>query len=205
MHEYILKSRRKNTSKKYLYFFNRGAKFISSKQKPAILANPIHISLYLTHLHNNGCSFHVISSAYYAIQWALSIFGHRDPTDHLFVHNLVESSKRHNKPKVSKKEIITTNDLISLCDINVSSNNLMAVRDLCMIASFFCRSFAIGWIKFLSMFRQVITFKDGYIKIRINKIKTDQNRQGREMFISSVFTSACQVNMLIRKQRHYFR
>ena len=160
MREYILKSRRENTSKKYLSSFNRGAKFISSKQKPAILANPIHISLYLTHLHNIGCSFHVISSALYAIQWAISIFGHRDQTDHLFVHNLVESSKRHNKPKVYKKEIITTNDLISLFNINVSSNNLMEVRDLCMIvASFFCRNVAIRRIKFLSMFRQVRHFQ----------------------------------------------
>ena len=141
MREYILKSRRENTSKKYLSSFNRRGQI---KQKPAILANPINISLYLTHLHNIGCSFHVISSAVYAIQWALSILGHRDPTDHLFVHNLVESSLRQNNPKVSKKEIITTNDFISLRDINLSSNNLMEVRDLCMIlASFFCRSFAI--------------------------------------------------------------
>ena len=84
----------------------------------------------------------MISSALYAIQWALSIFGHRDPTDHLFAHNLVFFTPQ--QAKSLQEGTITTNDLISLRDINLSSNNLMEVRDLCMIlASFFCRIFAI--------------------------------------------------------------
>nr|XP_022287905.1 uncharacterized protein LOC111100391 isoform X1 [Crassostrea virginica] len=196
MGEYILKSRSENTSKKYLSSFNRWAKFIGSKGKPAIPANPIHISLYLTHLLNIGCSFHVLSSALYAIKWAHSILGHMDPTDHPFVRNLVESSKRHNKPKVSKKEIITSIDLISLCDLHVSSNNLLEVRDLCMILV----SFA-GFLRFdeLSSLRcSDVTFMDGYVKIHIDKSKTDQYRQGNEILISSGFTSACPVKMLKR-------
>lgn len=196
MSEYILKSESANTSKKYFSSFNRWSNFINSKRKSAIPANPIHISLYFTHLLNIGCSFHVISSALSVIKWVHSILGHEDPTEHPFLRNLVESSKRHNKSRVTKKEIVTVNDLILLCDLHVNSTNLSEVRDLCMILL----SFA-GFLRFdeLSSLRcSDITFMDGYVKIFINKSKTDKYRQGNEIIIASGLSSACPVSMLQR-------
>ncbi|XP_062582000.1 uncharacterized protein LOC134243775 [Saccostrea cucullata] len=196
MCEYIMKSRSVNTSKKYISSFSRWSKFIANKGKSAIPANPFHISLYLTHLLHIGCSFHVISSAVYAIKWAHSILGHKDPTEHSFIKNLLEASKRNNKPKVIKKAIVTASDLILLCDIYVDSTNLLEVRDLCMILL----SFA-GFLRFeeLSSLRcSDLTFMDGYVKISINKSKTDQYRQGNEILISAGVTSACPVKMLNR-------
>lgn len=196
MSEYILKSKSVNTSKKYLSSFTRWAKFIATKGKTALPANPIHISLYITHLLNSGCSFHVISSALYSIKWAHSILGHKDPTEHPFVRHLVEASKRHNKPRVVKKEVVTASALVSLCDLYANSNNLLDVRDLCMILI----SFA-GFLRFdeLSSLRcSNVTFMDGYVKLFINKSKTDQYRQGNEILIASGVTSACPVSMLQR-------
>lgn len=196
MCEYIVKSRSENTSKKYMSSFNRWSKFITNKGKSAIPANSMHVALYLTHLLNIGCSFHVISSTVYAIKWAHSILGYKNPTEHPFIKNIVEASKRNNKARVIKKEVVTTKDLVLLCDIYADSNNLLEVRDLCMILL----SFA-GFLRYeeLSSLRcSDITFLDGYVKFFINKSKTDQYRQGNEILISTGVTSACPVKMLQR-------
>lgn len=196
MCEYIVKSRSENTSKKYMSSFNRWSKFITNKGKSAIPANSTHVALYLTYLLNIGCSFHVISSAVYAIKWAHSILGYEDPTEHPFIKNIVEASKRNNKARVIKKEVVTTKDLVLLCDIYADSSSLLEVRDMCMILL----SFA-GFLRYeeLSSLRcSDVKFLDGYVKIFINKSKTDQYRQGNEILISAGVTSACPVLMLQR-------
>lgn len=168
--------------------FNRWSKFITNKGKSAIPANSMHVALYLTYLLNIGCSFHVISSAVYAIKWAHSILGYEDPTEHPFIKNiLVEASKRNNKARVIKKEVVTTKDLVLLCDIYADSSSLLEVRDMCMILL----SFA-GFLRYeeLSSLRcSDVKFFDGYVKIFINKSKTDQYRQGNEILISAGVTS----------------
>ena len=176
--------------------FNRWSKFITNKGKSAIPANSMHVALYLTYLLNIGCSFHVISSAVYAIKWAHSILGYEDPTEHPFIKNIVEASKRNNKARVIKKEVVTTKDLVLLCDIYADSSSLLEVRDMCMILL----SFA-GFLRYeeLSSLRcSDVKFLDGYVKIFINKSKTDQYRQGNEILISAGVTSACPVKMLQR-------
>jgi site-specific recombinase XerC len=174
------------TSKKKLSSFTRWTKFIVSKGKTVIPANPIHISLYLTHLSNSGrCSFHVVSCALYSIKWAHSILGHKDPIERPFVRHF----KRHNKPRVVKKEIVTTSALVSLCDLYACSNNLLDVCDLCMILLTFA-----GFLRFdeLSSLRcSNATFMDGYVEL-INKSNTDQN----EILIVLGVTSAFPVSML---------
>jgi hypothetical protein len=70
MSEFLMKSRSINTSKKYFSSFKRWCNFISSRGKQSIPANSLHIALYITHLLNSGCSYHVIASAIYSIKWA---------------------------------------------------------------------------------------------------------------------------------------
>lgn len=83
-----------------------------------------------------------------------------------------------------------------MCDIYADSTNLLEVRDSCMILLSFS-----GFLRYeeLSSLRcSDITFLDGYVKIFINKSKTDQYRQGNEILISRGVTSACPVKMLQR-------
>jgi hypothetical protein len=69
-------------------------------------------------------SFSVIQSAVYGIKCAHNLQGLQDPTDNLFVHNLVETAKcQHRQPK-SKKDHITTESLIELCTKYKDSNDL---------------------------------------------------------------------------------
>lgn len=171
--------------------FNRWSKFITNKGKSAIPANSMYVALYLTYLLNIGCSFHVISSAVYAIKWAHSILGYEDPTEHPFIKNIVEASKRNNKARVIKKEVVTTKDLVLLCDIYADSSSLLEVRDMCMILL----SFA-GFLRYeeLSSLRCSDVIRQNFHQ----QSKTDQYRQGNEILISAGVTSACPVLMLQR-------
>ena len=113
--------------------FNKWCKFIKNKNKPCIPANPVHVSLFITHIMNIGSSSHVISSAIYSIKWAHSLLGYLDPTIHPFIKSLLDSSKRHNKPRITKKEPVSTSDLVNLCDHFKGSSYLSDIWDLCMI------------------------------------------------------------------------
>lgn len=191
--EFLLKSKSVNTCKKYMSSFNKWCKFIKNKNKPCIPANPVHLSLFVTHLMNIGSSYHVISSAIYSIKWAHSILGYSDPTIHPFIKSLLDSSKRHNKPSITKKEPVSTSNLINLCDHFKGSSNLSDIRDLCMILI----SFA-GFLRFdelSSLLCSDIVFMGDYMKVFIRKSKTDQYRQGNEVLIARGVTSACPVKM----------
>ena len=72
----------------------------------------MHIALYLTHLLESGCSFHIVSGAKYAIKWAHNLSGFPGVTNHVFVDNIVESAERMAKPKTVKKDSFSTEDLI---------------------------------------------------------------------------------------------
>lgn len=88
---------------------------------------------------------------------------------------------------LTKKEVITTNDLILLCNIYAENIYFWEVRDLCTIL--------LSWGDFYAMMKFTIcldiTFIDGYVKNFINKSKTNQHRQENEIPISEGVTSVC--------------
>ena len=101
-----MKSKIYNMVSKYFYSFKRWEQFIVSKGGTALPASPIHIALYLTYLLDRNKSESVLTSALYRIKWVHKIRGLNDPTDNIFVTNLVEASKRISKKIVRKKAAI---------------------------------------------------------------------------------------------------
>lgn len=122
-----------------------------------------------------------------------------DPTDNLFVKNLLEASKRLlTKPK-TRKDIVTTDNLIMLCDKYIQSDDILVLRDLAMILIAFA-----GFLRFdeLSSLRcNDVIFHDSHISIRIRKSKTDQYRHGDRIVISKGESVACPYTMLQRYMR----
>ena len=103
-----------------------------------------------------------------------------DVTDHVFVDNIVESAERMAKPKTVKKDPVSTEDPIILCDKYLDCKDLVVVRDLTMILLGFA-----GFLRYdeLSSVRcKDVTFHDNYVIIFISKSKTDQYRNGDEIF-----------------------
>ncbi|XP_021354313.1 uncharacterized protein LOC110450802 isoform X2 [Mizuhopecten yessoensis] len=65
--------------------------------------------------------------------WAHDLTGLTDPTRNVFVRNVAESARRTVKAHVKKKEPVTSQKLIKLCDIFKDCKDLLIVRDLTMI------------------------------------------------------------------------
>ena len=105
-----------------------------SKGGNALPASPSHIALYLTDLLDRNKSESVLTSALYGKKWVHKIRGLNDPTNIIFVTNLVEAFKRISKKIVRKKKQPVTSYMIkALCARYSASNELSEVRDLCMI------------------------------------------------------------------------
>ena len=99
--------------------------------------SPIIVALYLSELLNSTKSYQSASSAFYGIKWAHQINGLLDPTDNNFVKNILESAKRTAKKPCQKKDPVTSDLIIELCDSFSQSEDLCTVRSLCMITTAF--------------------------------------------------------------------
>lgn len=193
---YMLHSKSDNTVKKYFSSFQKWKYFCIQKRYSIIPAEPIHIVLYLTNLLDSGASYNIISTAVYAIKWAHSMNGLSDPTENGFVKNLQEAARRLRSTKTIKKDAVTSQMLIELCDIFSENEDLLVLRDLSMILIGFA-----GFLRFDELVElkcNDISFQDNYLVIQIRKSKTDVYRSGNELLISSGVTSACPYKMLQR-------
>jgi hypothetical protein len=122
-------SRSDNTNVKYLSYFKKWENFIKEKGGNSVPASPIHIALYLTDLLDKMNSASVISATVYSIKWAHGLKGLPDPTDNLFVKNLLESAKRTHVKVVNKKEPLNAEVLISICNEFENSRDILIIRD----------------------------------------------------------------------------
>ena len=154
------------------------------------------LQLYLTKLLDAGSTHHVIAAAIYGIKWAHDMNGLDDPTNNAFIRNLHESAKRTTSRKTVKKDVVTANMLIELCNIFVNNHDVIVIRDLCMITTAFA-----GFLRYdeLSSIRcNDLSFQSDYFVINIHKSKTDQYRAGNELIIAKGSSAACPYNMLLR-------
>lgn len=91
------------------------------------------MALYLKHLPQTGSSQHPVNSAVYAIKWAHECAGFTDPTKILTLHLF----RRQRSVKLVglsiKKEPISKDVLIELCDKYIDESDLLVVKNLTMI------------------------------------------------------------------------
>ena len=196
MCKYLLASKSYNTVKKYFYSFRRWQDFCVSKNYKSLPAQHIHVAIYITELLDSQCSVQTVSAAVYSIKWAHAIKGLEDPTNNAFVRNLLESAKRLRGRKTIKKDIVSSEMIIELCDNYADSSDLASIRDLSMITLGYA-----GFLRFDEMSNikcNDISFCADYVRIEITKSKTDQYRSGNEVLISKGCSSAYPYSMLER-------
>ncbi|KAK3102573.1 hypothetical protein FSP39_012299 [Pinctada imbricata] len=192
--EHLVHSRSDNTSKTYLSGFRRWENFIEPQGFSALPAHPVHVALYITHLMDSGTSCNVVNNAVYSIKWAHDLNGLADPTCNTFVKNLQDSARRRFRPRRQRKDPETSDMLIQLCEMFQYDNDLLVIRDLCMILLSFS-----GFLRYdevSSLACNDVTIFDDYVSLIIRKSKTDQYRNGNEVLISCGTTIACPVKML---------
>lgn len=193
---YLLSSKSDNTNTNYFNAFNRWKTFINSQGHGALPASAIHVALYLTHLLENGSSQHPVNSAIYGIKWAHDIVGLADPTKNSFVSSLQEAARRNAYRPVHKKEPISKEMIIELCNKYEECNDILIVRNMLMILFGFAGFLRFDEISALT-FGDVKIFED-YLVLYIRKSKTDQYRQGNEVLIAKGCSVACPVTMYSR-------
>ncbi|XP_072169816.1 integrase/recombinase xerD homolog [Diadema setosum] len=199
MASHLVQSRSDGTSNKYYSSFRKWEAFITAEGGRAIPAEPIHVALYLTSLIDAGKSPSVVQSAMYAIKgpkWAHGMRGLEDPTTNNFVLNLIEAAKRKNYKRVSKKDILSNEQLVRLCDNHSDTHDILVLRDLAFIVLCFSGFFRFDEARSLKC--NDITFHDNYMSVYVSKSKTDQFRKGDEVVISKGLTNACPMRILKR-------
>ena len=194
MGSFLVKAKSDSTNAKYMTYFKRWEAFITSKGGSAVPASPVHVALFLTEMMDKKQSFNVISSTVYSIKWAHSLRDLPDPTDNLFVKNLVEASKRTLLKPVCKKEPISADALVTLCTKYSGTLDIVILRDLSMILIAF--SGVLRFDELVHLRCSDVSFYDNHLTLNIRKSKTDQYRQGNEVVISKGSTAACPYVML---------
>ncbi|KAJ8316657.1 hypothetical protein KUTeg_005792 [Tegillarca granosa] len=144
MVNHLVSSRSDNTIKNYFSAFKKWQTFANSENLKAIPAEPIHVALFLTDLMNNGKSVNVIQYVVYGSKWVHKLRGVSDPTNNHYVHNLVESAKRHKSVQKTKKCVIPSKKIIELCNKYRDTTDILIFRDLCIILLCYADFFAIS-------------------------------------------------------------
>lgn len=196
MATHILASRADTTVDKYSHHVKHFKDFCASKGFSYLPAQSIHVAMYLSSMIDTGKSDKVISAMFYAIKWYHNINDLKDPTDSSIVKNILECAKRINSKPTLKKDVITTEHLVKLCDMYQNNNDPIDLRDLTMIL--LCYS---GFLRFseASCLKCCdVVFKSNHLSICIRKSKTDCYRQGNNIVIAKGSTSACPYTMLQR-------
>lgn len=193
---YLISSKADSTTKKYKSSFDRFKNFCSSYGYNYLPADPIHVTIYFSHLLDLSVSYGVIASAFYSIKWVHNINSFTDPTENGFVKGLLDAAKRLRSQPVKRKDVISSELLIQLCDQYVGHSNLNDVRDLSMILIGYA-----GLLRFdeiSNLHANDIVFEESHLTLTIRKSKTDKFRAGNKVFISKGRSSACAYSMLKR-------
>ena len=162
----------------------------------AFPASPFYVALYLQHLTEETHSPSAVDSAFYGIKWAHDVAGIPSPTDDPIVEAVRSASKRVLGTRVlCRKEPISPTLIRGIVN-NSDLENPVVLRNVTM----YVLSFA-GFFRFddvCRIRRSDISFKEGFMVIKVLKSKNDQLRKGDEVVVSQLSSAACPVELLRR-------
>ena len=194
MHKYLLNSKSSNTVNKYKALFNKWETFARDHNLTPLPANPYHVSLYLSSLLDLGSSKHSILPTAYAIKFQHDLKNFQFDSKHPFIKGIMEASKRQPCQVRNRKDPISREILISLCDKFKDCNDVIHVRDISIILLSFAGFFRFNEVSALKL--KDVKFEENFMEIFLEKSKTDQYRDGRKVVIAKGSTSACPLAML---------
>ena len=106
-----------------------------------------------------------------------------DPCSHFFVTNIFEAAKRVTAHKIKKKKALSLHDFNKIVKLNQNKTNLADQHLLTIILIAFC-----GFMRFSEvprLRRSDFIFSSTYVKVFIEKSKTDIYREGMWVYISA--------------------
>lgn len=192
---YISFCREENTLKRYQSSFKTWVNWSKSFKVSSIPAKPSTIALFILSGVQADWSLSKIEGAYYAIRFFHLLGGYENPCEKPIVFEMLEASKRIISNKKNRKQPITVEHLNLLHAKLSKMKNLYNMRTLTI-----CLIGYAGFMRFseiTGLRRCDVLFYNSYIKIFIEKCKTDVYREGNWIYISKTDNELCPVKSLI--------
>uniref|UniRef100_A0A7M5X3W6 Tyr recombinase domain-containing protein n=1 Tax=Clytia hemisphaerica TaxID=252671 RepID=A0A7M5X3W6_9CNID len=194
----LTKARAESTINKYSCYFKKWERWCATfEEVQPFPAKDFHFVLYIISLIQLGESFHVIESVFYAVKHFHNVASKPDPTSSTLAEYILEAAKRICHRKSSKKEPITSDHIRKIFQlINGDQANLLDLRNFTIIILSYAGFLRYDEVSNL-IFGDILVFET-YMKLFIEKSKTDQHREGAWVYIAKLDSPFCPVKTLLR-------
>ena len=192
----LLKARADNTLSKYQSYFNKWLSWSSNfDEVDSFPAQTIHVALFLVGNIQAGESYSVIESCFYSIKHYHNIAMQLDPTFSNLISYIMDAAKRIcHRPK-KKKQPITAIHIKQIYElISRRGFSLLHQRNFTMMV--LCFTGFLRYDEVSNLIFSDIVFDSKYMKVFIEKSKTDQFRDGAWVFIAKIDSTICPVKTL---------
>lgn len=192
---YLSFCREENTLKKYQSSYKYWVSWSKSFNVSTLPAKPTTIALFILNAIQSDWQLCKIEGVYYAIRFFHLLAGHENPCNHSVVTNMLEASKRMIRHKKNRKQPITLEHLQLLFTKLSKVKNMYSMRTMtiCLLGyAGFMRYSEIAGLR-----RCDVHFYDTYMKLFIEKSKTDVYREGSWIYISKTDSELCPVKNLM--------
>ena len=112
-----------STTERYSRAFEKFRVWAASYKEISVLPTSfLHVATYLEFLLESNSSYSALEAAVYGIRWAHDLFGLSNPCDSNLVKGINESAKRSLSRPIVKKEPVTPDMVLSICQKFASAN-----------------------------------------------------------------------------------
>lgn len=152
-------------------------------------ADPLSFTIFLLHKVQLGHSFTSCKSVFYRVKYVHKLYRCRDPTTGALPTNMLEAHM------VNKNEPIGPSTFRKLHrELVVVSRKLLDVRTMAFVVFGF-RAF-LRYNEIIRIRKGNVVLHQNYMKVFIEKSKTDVYRGGKWMYISTGISSTCPVEII---------
>ena len=184
-------SKSKSTIQKYKCYFNKFQNWCNSHSIQSLPASSTTVSLYIGGLIQQGTSVTILESSFYAIKWYHDFNFENNPCSNKILSLILEGGKRLLSKPVCKKDPITPDILRLIIQRFGDKRDLSKLR----VCSLFLLGFS-GFLRYneLSNIKMNnLEFHDTYLKLVIEKSKTDIYRRGSSVIIAKTGNDLCPI------------
>jgi hypothetical protein len=160
-----------------------------------IPASAVYICLFIVSLIQGGVSCSIIDEVRYGIKWFHDVSGFGDPCKDSMVTSLLEAAKRILSQPVRKKEPFTPDMIHTL--FTKFGHPLATLADLrVLVISVLSYVGFLRSSEVLNLRRCDFQFEPTFVRVFIEKSKTDIYRDGAWVVIARTFSSTCPVQLI---------
>ena len=191
----VVHCREENTIKKYNSSFKEWKLWAKQHNFTTLPANSFTVALFLMNCIQKDYSFPKIEGIYFAIKFYHKFLGYTDPSIPFVVSTILEAAERLSVHKTRKKKPIIIEQLELLYQILAVKRKIFSsfrLLTMCILGFY-------GFMRYSEISncrRSDITFHDTFMKVFIEKCKTDVYHKGNWIYMIKSTGNLCPVKIL---------